>query len=345
MRFKRPGMLLLLAGLTACVAPAPAALGGADAAFATSIQALTAAEYPLATWIPSPNFDVLARKPGDVTIIVIHTTEGTYQSAINWFEDPASQVSAHYIVSKKGDITQMVQEKDKAWHVLASNSYTIGIEHEGMIEDPNWVTEPMLDASAKLCCYLLKKWQLPATRDHIKGHVELPNQTHKDPGAYWPWDTYMVKVQACMDPVTANCGSCDDGNACTTDDCVAGACQHLPKDGTCVDGDPCTVGDYCAQGLCLSGASSGCGADATADGDIAAADGKTADGADGDPTPHLQDAAGTLAAPDADTATPPGAAASSRAAGCQSAPVGSGRWAPWSLLLFLGFLRLARRRA
>ncbi len=199
--FLKRHAIALLFGLCGCADGRPDP-GAAEATYGATPFGLTTAEYPPAKWIASPNFVAMSRKPPDVQVIVIHTTQGTYQSAIDWFQNSSGSqaVSAHYVISKKGEITQMVLEKDKAWHVGSENSYTIGIEHEGMMEDPNWVTEPMLDASAQLCCYLLKKWQLPATRDHVKGHVELPNQTHKDPGAYWPWDTYMAKVQACMPP-------------------------------------------------------------------------------------------------------------------------------------------------
>ncbi len=327
-------LILLVLDLTACVdAPAerPAAAYGATA------HALTAAEYALATWITSPNFDAMSRKPGDVTIIVIHTTEGTYQSAIDWFADPASQVSAHYIVSKTGEITQMVHEKDKAWHVLASNSYTIGIEHEGMIEDSNWVTEPMLDASAQLCCYLLKKWQIPATRDHIKGHVELPNQTHKDPGAYWPWDTYMTKVAACMGAPTVPCGSCDDKNVCTTDSCVAGACAHTPTDGRCEDGDPCTVGDHCAQGLCLPGPATGCGADA-----VSADAARPDSGAPDSGGPTGRDGVNAADSSVSGSAT---SAAVGKAGGCQAGAGGSASLVAAACALVLGLLLRLRRRA
>ncbi len=257
--------ILLLMSLASCVdtlqEPQQATFGVTD-------PALTTAEYGPAKWVTSPNFMPLSRKPGDVSVIVIHTTQGTYTSAIDWFQNSTGTqaVSAHYVISKTGDITQMVLEKDKAWHVGSANGYTIGLEHEGMIDDPAWATEPMLDASAKLCCYLLKKWQLTATKDHVKGHVELPGQTHVDPGQYWPWDKYLTKVQACMTTVTPDCGSCDDKNACTKDECVAGACMHTPQVGACDDGDACTVGDYCAQGLCLSGATTGCG-DTTSAGD------------------------------------------------------------------------------
>ncbi len=45
---------------------------------------------------------------------------------------------------------------------------------------------------------------------------------------------------------------CDDGNACTADACVAGACQADPlPDGTsCNDGDPNTCFDACTNGEC-----------------------------------------------------------------------------------------------
>ncbi len=53
----------------------------------------------------------------------------------------------------------------------------------------------------------------------------------------------------------ATCGSCDDGNPCTTDTCVSGTCQHTADVGaTCNDGDTCTSHDACdANGQCVGG--------------------------------------------------------------------------------------------
>ncbi len=48
-------------------------------------------------------------------------------------------------------------------------------------------------------------------------------------------------------------GSCDDGNPCTSDSCVAGQCVHAPNAFACSDGDACTGGDQCARGLCVAG--------------------------------------------------------------------------------------------
>ncbi len=61
-------------------------------------------------------------------------------------------------------------------------------------------------------------------------------------------------------------GDCDDGIACTTDDCVGDSCQNLPDNDACEDGDACT--DDVCNGL------SGCMNIATncADGDACTVD-------------------------------------------------------------------------
>lgn len=67
--------------------------------------------------------------------IVIHwwgTPKGQQlDSIISWFQNPASSVSAHYIVSDT-TVVKMMDELDRAWHSLQANGYTIGIE-----VDPN----------------------------------------------------------------------------------------------------------------------------------------------------------------------------------------------------------------
>ena len=50
---------------------------------------------PSLKWVPSPNF---SNRSARVDLLVLHDTEGTYQSAINWFKNPASQVSAHFVI-------------------------------------------------------------------------------------------------------------------------------------------------------------------------------------------------------------------------------------------------------
>ncbi len=49
--------------------------------------------------------------------------------------------------------------------------------------------------------------------------------------------------------------TCDDGNACTSDSCSAGVCEHVARVGaTCDDGNVCTTADTCdAAGQCVGG--------------------------------------------------------------------------------------------
>jgi N-acetyl-anhydromuramyl-L-alanine amidase AmpD len=85
--------------------------------------------------------------------LFIHVTEGTYTSAINWFRNDASNVSAHYVIrSSDGQITQMVREKDIAWHAgyWDWNVKSIGIEHEAYVNNPAWYTDAMYRSSAAL---------------------------------------------------------------------------------------------------------------------------------------------------------------------------------------------------
>jgi hypothetical protein len=48
---------------------------------------------------------------------------------------------------------------------------------------------------------------------------------------------------------------CDDGNDCTLDFVVSGACRHeaVPNGTPCDDGSSCTLGDRCAAAACVSG--------------------------------------------------------------------------------------------
>jgi hypothetical protein len=70
----------------------------------------------------------------DIKYIIIHDTEGSYSSAINTFQDPASQVSAHYVVrSSDGAVTEMVRPDDVSWGAgdWYINMHAINIENEG----------------------------------------------------------------------------------------------------------------------------------------------------------------------------------------------------------------------
>ncbi|MFF0626512.1 N-acetylmuramoyl-L-alanine amidase [Streptomyces sp. NPDC004296] len=146
----------------------------------------------------------LADRPKDQRIdsIVIHDTEGSWETTLRLIKDP-KYVSWHYTIrSADGLIAQHVPTKDVAWHAgnWYVNSHSIGIEHEGFLAAPDaWYTEAMYRTSARLVKYLAKEYDIPLDRQHILGHDNVPGTIpstipgmHTDPGPYWDWAHYFT---------------------------------------------------------------------------------------------------------------------------------------------------------
>ncbi len=169
------------------------------------------ADYPRGRWLAASPLDYsVANRPlsDRITTIVIHTTDGSYSGTLSWFRNPAARASAHYVVrSADGQITQMVREKDEAWHAGngAVNATSIGIEHEAFTAYCFWYTDAMYRSSAQLVAYLVTKYLIPVDRTHIIGHYQVPDPHHPgqfggfahhtDPGPCWDWPKYMGLVR------------------------------------------------------------------------------------------------------------------------------------------------------
>jgi PKD repeat protein/N-acetyl-anhydromuramyl-L-alanine amidase AmpD len=169
-------------------------------------------EYAPAIWNPAPTCNFSSRNGTAISAITIHTIQGTYAGAISWSQNCSSSVSYHYVVrSSDGQVTQMVSESDKAWHVGSENPYTIGYEHEGYVSQSQWYTTALYNASAGITRDIcqsgygispLRTFSGAATSGanvlgtciKIKGHQHFPNQTHTDPGIYWNWGLYYQLV-------------------------------------------------------------------------------------------------------------------------------------------------------
>jgi hypothetical protein len=116
------------------------------------------------------NYDE-SRLPIDT--IVIHSTVGTVQSAINRFGTKGTQVSAHYIIGNDGKLYQGLEEYYTAYHSgnYNVNQRSIGIEHE-------WYkgitpSDALYDTSSKLVADICKFYNIPCDRQHIKKHSEI----------------------------------------------------------------------------------------------------------------------------------------------------------------------------
>ncbi|WP_062646295.1 N-acetylmuramoyl-L-alanine amidase [Streptomyces maremycinicus] len=157
-------------------------------------------DHPLAEWQPAAAAN---RTPADrptshpVDRVVIHVTQTLYAQALTVFQNPRKKVSAHYVVrSVDGHVAQCVRESDIAWHAgnWDHNTRSIGIEHEGWVDRPDYFTDALYLGSARLTASVCDRYGIPKDRAHIIGHYEVPGTDHTDPGPNWDWDRYLRLV-------------------------------------------------------------------------------------------------------------------------------------------------------
>jgi PKD repeat protein len=184
-------------------------------------------DYGPALWNPAPTCNYSSRNGTPVSAITIHTIQGTYAGAISWSQNCNSNVSFHYVLrSSDGQITQMVLEANKAWHVGSENPYTIGYEHEGYVTQPQWYTQVMYQSSANISKDVCNSgYGINPLRTYfgnsssginvlgsctkIKGHQHYPNQTHTDPGINWDWEKYykLINDNPIITPLNTTSGT------------------------------------------------------------------------------------------------------------------------------------------
>lgn len=189
------------------------------------MQETNTSDYGSANWLPAAGCNYTQGRNGaTITGVTIHYTQGTYAGTLAWFQNCNANASAHYVIrSSDGQITQMVHESDKAWHVGTANGYTIGIEHEAYGNIYSYFTEAMYQASAGLVRDICQRRPNINPRHtfyrdtlddgtalnsglhslggasactQIRGHQHYPNQTHTDPGPYWDWNHYYHLINS-----------------------------------------------------------------------------------------------------------------------------------------------------
>ncbi|GGW43682.1 amidase [Streptomyces lucensis JCM 4490] len=159
-----------------------------------------AVDYPSAEWLPAStsNYTTSSRPAGyAIDRVIIHVTQETYPDTLAIFQNPQKQVSAHYVVrSADGHVAQCVHEKDIAWHAgnWNYNTRSIGIEHEGWIDQPGYFTNALYEESARLTASVCARYGIPRDREHIIGHSQVPGTDHTDPGPGWDWVRYIRMV-------------------------------------------------------------------------------------------------------------------------------------------------------
>jgi len=144
---------------------------------------------PMATWVPSPNFE--ARRPN---LIVLHATEQrSVEESLDTLRTANSggPVSAHYLVGDDGHVYQLVDDLDRAWHaggghwgtISDVNNASIGIEIDNDGSEP--FTDAQIDAVIRLLGDLTGRLGIqPAA---VIAHADMAPTRKRDPGAHFPW--------------------------------------------------------------------------------------------------------------------------------------------------------------
>lgn len=142
---------------------------------------------------PCPNF--VAGRGAAPIAIVLHTMGGTLAGSDAWFNNPSSQVSAHYGVGLSGEIHQYVKLSDTAWsngilefgHTWPGstnpNRYTVSIETEDLNVASTPVTQAQYDSVLNLC--LLARATYPSIQYLFRHTVISPVTRPNCPGPRW----------------------------------------------------------------------------------------------------------------------------------------------------------------
>jgi len=165
-----------------------------------------------ARYVPSPNHD--PRPPGaGVEVVVVHAislppnrfggpeieqffTNRLPADAHPYFQEISdSEVSAHFLVRRDGEIVQFVPVTERAWHAGQSccegrtrvNDFSVGIELEG--SDDVRFEDAQYDALADLTREIMRAYPAVSTA-RLYGHADVSPGRKTDPGPHFDWNRY-----------------------------------------------------------------------------------------------------------------------------------------------------------
>jgi N-acetylmuramoyl-L-alanine amidase len=134
-------------------------------------------------------------------MVVIHyTAMESANAAIERLCDPRAQVSAHYVIDKDGQVTQLVDEKYRAWHAGAGkwgwvedvNSHSIGFELANAGPNSSGPHFPAAQMSALIHVLsdVIKRHSILPER--VIGHSDMAPGRKFDPGPYFDWQVLAL---------------------------------------------------------------------------------------------------------------------------------------------------------
>lgn len=131
-----------------------------------------------------------------IKALVLHCSAYHTENMIDVLAD--LQLSAHYIIDTDGVITQLVVEKQRAWHAGVSrwrnmenlNHWSIGIELTSLTMGQTPYPEKQLKSAVSLCRQIIKHYQIPLC--NVVAHSDIAPTRKPDPGKDFPWE-YLAR--------------------------------------------------------------------------------------------------------------------------------------------------------
>jgi N-acetylmuramoyl-L-alanine amidase len=126
-----------------------------------------------------------------IDMIIIHYTEIPLKDALERLTKSQYEVSCHYLIEQSGEIWQLVEEQEKAWHAGVSyfrgrdniNNFSIGIELDN--DGKNAFANQQINALMDICTKLKHKYNIK--NSNIIGHSDIAPMRKRDPGRKFPW--------------------------------------------------------------------------------------------------------------------------------------------------------------
>lgn len=142
---------------------------------------------------PSPNF--YSRQGYKPELIVVHITDGYFPSDLEWLRNPSppppvGPVSSHDLIAPNGDVHELVDWQNGAWHAgrvlnptakflkknwlgsyINPNFYSYGIEVS--CKPPAVPTPAQFESLKQRIKDRLALFALPVNRDRVVGHHEI----------------------------------------------------------------------------------------------------------------------------------------------------------------------------
>lgn len=143
--------------------------------------------YTRADFTPAMHFDL--RKPNYV--IIHHTSQNSTAQTIRTFQLPHTKVSSHYVIGKDGQVIQLLNDYERAWHAGKSkwgsltdiNSASIGIELDNNGRDS--FPDVQINSLLVLLDTLKGKYLIPEL--NFIGHADIAPSRKNDPNVTFPW--------------------------------------------------------------------------------------------------------------------------------------------------------------